>query len=814
MKRTLCTFRSRLLSCLVLLLALGISSSLLAQKLVPGTFSKSSSDRFLTQKSNQAALATAVGLQQVYSSTGHYTISADGKGTTGTSMNIRVDKPSAAATVAKAFLVSSVTSSTIPDGCVTINGTPINWDGNAAVSYFRNYWADVTTTVAPIINALPAGISNLALTECSSSVVEGEALVVVFNDAAATEKTIVIMLGAMNPSGDNFSVTLAQAINPSQPGALLDMGLGIGYSYQANGSNQASQVSVNDQRLTSSAGGEDDGQSTNGALITVGGIGDANDNPADPMANPTNPRSDDELYNILPFINSSTTSLTIHTSNPSLDDNIFLAYFALSGAAVIGEGILLSQTTNSGTVGTNHTVKASVVNSLGQPIANRQVTFQITSGPNAGNTFSVNTDVNGVAEYTYTGSGGAGTDNIQACFTNSQSTQSCSNTLSFQWVSDNNNTCTTPPTFLNDMTIVLDASTCGNDGLITIIPTSGTAPFMYSIDGGATYVEGPATGYSFQGLAAGMYQLRLKDANGCQSEVISREVKALYPCPTTCTPPTFLNDLTIVLDASECGNDGLITIIPTSGTAPFMYSIDGGATYVEGPATGYSFQGLAAGMYQLRLKDAKGCESAVVTREVRVLFPCPAKCTKPTFRNDNTIVLDASCQGNDGNISIIPTSGTAPFMYSIDGGMTYVEGPATGYTFMNLAAGTYQLRLKDSKGCESEVVTREVKPDAFGPCNVTTVSPRQRVQNLASLAEVTAYPNPSSGQFQVQLKRFGAQTVQVQILDSRGVVVEQRRVNAEQSTTLPINLSNRAKGLYLIRVASSNGVQSTKVNVQ
>lgn len=404
-----------------------------AKKNIPGTFPKN--------KVINSASESGVGLQQFYSSTGHYTLSADGIGSLSSAMKIRVNKPNASATVQKAVLISSVTYGTINDGCVTLDGTSIKWDGSATSTSgfsFHNYWADVTSLVAKKINGLPAGISTLDITECSTGSIEGEALLVVFKDAAATEKTIVIMLGAQNPSGDNFSVTLAQPIDPKKAGALLDMGLGIGYSYQTNGSNQASQISVNDKRLTSSAGGEDDGYPANGGLITVGGIGDKDNNPADPMANPTNPRSDDELYSILPFITKTTTSLNINTINPSLDDNIFLAYFALSGAAIIGEGILLSQTQTSGNVGTKHTVIATVVNSLGDPITNRTVTFTVTSGPNTGNKYSTKTNSKGEASYTYTGSGGSGTDNIEACFTNNESEKICSNTLSFEWMNASN----------------------------------------------------------------------------------------------------------------------------------------------------------------------------------------------------------------------------------------------------------------------------------------------------------------------------------------------------------------------------------------
>jgi hypothetical protein len=109
------------------------------------------------------------------------------------------------------------------------------------------------------------------------------------------------------------------------------MSLGIGYSYQSEGSQQYSIVDVNGRRLTTSAGGEDDGISADGGLITVGGIGDNPANPVDPYATPTNPRSDDELYNLAvgngtnaaPFLSNGMTSFQVNTLNPSGDDNIF-----------------------------------------------------------------------------------------------------------------------------------------------------------------------------------------------------------------------------------------------------------------------------------------------------------------------------------------------------------------------------------------------------------------------------------------------------------------------------------------------------------
>jgi hypothetical protein len=101
------------------------------------------------------------------------------------------------------------------------------------------------------------------------------------------------------------------------------------------------------------------------------------------------------------------------------------------GAVVSGIGLLPLTATNP--VGTTHTVDATVTaNGVGQP--NVVVTFTVTSGPNTGITGSSTTDSNGQASFSYTGSGGAGTDEIKACFIDQTGTQICSKTVTKEWI--------------------------------------------------------------------------------------------------------------------------------------------------------------------------------------------------------------------------------------------------------------------------------------------------------------------------------------------------------------------------------------------
>jgi len=95
----------------------------------------------------------------------------------------------------------------------------------------------------------------------------------------------------------------------------------------------------------------------------------------------------------------------------------------LGGAHVILQTLIsLDPPTATNTIGTDHTVTATVNDANGHPVADVEVSFEITAGPNTGDTGSGTTNASGQTTFTYTGDGGAGTDTIEACFTPVQET--------------------------------------------------------------------------------------------------------------------------------------------------------------------------------------------------------------------------------------------------------------------------------------------------------------------------------------------------------------------------------------------------------
>lgn len=217
------------------------------------------------------------------------------------------------------------------------------------------YRADVTSIVAPLVNGAPA-LTRIPVASIGNSGSDGLTLVVVFSSLGLDPRQSVAILDggqAGNTGPDTvggvggFTTTafsLATPVDKTIPNFNAVLSLGIQFSDQdalghACGQNpsfaQFSIVNVNGTRLTSCAGGADDGALQNSALITVGGVGDSTDIPSDPFCQAGNPScstTDDELYGIAGFLNQGDTQVQLKTINPSNDDSIFLAILQLTGA--------------------------------------------------------------------------------------------------------------------------------------------------------------------------------------------------------------------------------------------------------------------------------------------------------------------------------------------------------------------------------------------------------------------------------------------------------------------------------------------------
>ncbi len=211
----------------------------------------------------------------------------------------------------------------------------------------------------------------------------------------------------------------------------------------------------------------------------------------------------------------------------------------------------------------------------------------------------------------------------------------------------------------------------GSTGSVTLAGSGGTPGYVYSIDGGLTYQAGAA----FGSLAAGVYTVMIKDANWCtQSQ------------PVTITEPASVLSSLIVsqTDVLCFGNStGSVTVAGSGGTAGYVYSIDGGATWQASSM----FGSLTVGPYTIKVRDAAGC-----IQNQAVLITGPATVLNATVVSQ----INVSCKGGTtGSVTVAGSGGTGGYTYSKDAGATWQAGG----TFGTLASGAYTVIVKDANGC-------------------------------------------------------------------------------------------------------------------
>ncbi|RYZ19753.1 MAG: hypothetical protein EOP49_48110, partial [Sphingobacteriales bacterium] len=246
-----------------------------------------------------------------------------------------------------------------------------------------------------------------------------------------------------------------------------------------------------------------------------------------------------------------------------------------------------------------------------------------------------------------------------------------------------------------------------NNGSVTLNPDPlAVAPLTYSVDGG-TSQSSPV----FTGLTSGSHTATLTDANGCPATVTF-----------TIGTGTPITGVAQNLVAASCPgvNNGEATIVPGStATAPFTFSMDGGTAQASG-----TFTGLSAGAHVATFTDANGCVGTVnFTITSGGLLP-----------GSYTEVKATCAAATNGSITITPTGGTGPYLYTLDGGT-----PQASATFTNLAPGNYTVTFTDGLGCLSQSIAATV---TSAPALTLTATPVAASCPGVNNGSVTLNPDP------------------------------------------------------------------------
>lgn len=174
-------------------------------------------------------------------------------------------------------------------------------------------------------------------------------------------------------------------------------------------------------------------------------------------------------------------------------------------------------------------------------------------------------------------------------------------------------------------------------------------------------------------------------------------------------------------------------------------------------------------------------------------------------RNGNTISVYAATDGNQWSLlgAVPVTMGNCVLM-----GM-FVES-----TNNNLEiTGTFD-NVSVSGGIQALVMPDDNKPEfaqselESKQTNTNQVQPQWPAADVAAVTEATikAFPNPSSGDFQIDLAEFEGKDIDVQIMDAAGKTVVSKHIIGAAATEA-FQLNGAMPGLYLIKVCSADRQQ-------
>jgi len=303
-------------------------------------------------------------------------------------------------------------------------------------------------------------------------------------------------------------------------------------------------------------------------------------------------------------------------------------------------------------------------------------------------------------------------------------------------------------TSISDLSIIVDST----QNIVCVADSSGEI-FLGATGGSPTYsffVEGTAlSGNSIQNLSNGVYLSWVVDAVGCAD---STEVAILQE---SLLQGSILSQQNILCNN---GSLGAFTVTGTTGSSPYLYSLDG-----FNFSTNNTFTDLELGDYVVTIQDASNCQTEVDV-SIEVLTELDLQIQS---------LLNPTCfDVSDGQLVFSTSNGIGPYTYSLDGGT-----PLSNNEFINLNAGVYLVHSFDSQGCSDSL-------------EVTLVDPPQVSMTVDSMAMATC-----NG-----------------VDDGYISVTAQNAVGNASYSISPSNLSNTtglfenlSDGTYIISIVDENG---------
>ena len=292
------------------------------------------------------------------------------------------------------------------------------------------------------------------------------------------------------------------------------------------------------------------------------------------------------------------------------------------------------------------------------------------------------------------------------------------------------------------LTDTVDNVLCNGDstGMAIVMATGGTPAYSFAWSNGAT-------SDTIMNLPAGTYTVTVTDANGCM-EMLTATVSEATAIMLTDT-----------VDNVLCNGDstGMAIVMATGGTPAYAFAWSNGAT-------SDTIMNLPAGAYTVTVTDANGCMEMLT-----------ATVSEPT-------ALDVTITDNgDGSAYATATGGTPGYTFLWDAA---ANNQTTDTATALIHNGTYVVTVTDANGCTDT---------ASIVVNINSVT------NIANVANLSLFPNPTNANVFVELELVKNTDVQINVTNAIGQLVINKELTNVQSEKVELNTSTLSSGVYMVQ---------------
>ncbi|WP_281634531.1 T9SS type A sorting domain-containing protein [Flavobacterium luteolum] len=394
--------------------------------------------------------------------------------------------------------------------------------------------------------------------------------------------------------------------------------------------------------------------------------------------------------------------------------------------------------------------------------------------------------------------------------------------------------------------LIITNPTCNNKGSIKIVTEGGKPPYQYSING-APYIASQASSYTLANVEPGSYSITTKDDANCTSNLI---------CIVNEYQPLALD---VITKDAICpySSEGSIQVNVTGGIFPYKYLLRNAAgTALTNQQSSNIFEYLSAGDYTVDVTDSANC--SIKASMIHISQPSSLDVTV-SIENQTVTVNAIGGNGNylyqmdsfdrksnnvftnvsygDHEVMVIDEKGCATLLYItvnppaplIDGKKEMILEFKSGQTLGDLVIDGQNIKWYSRPGTSPTGKTSKVAIEPSLPLSTVlvdgvtyyasqTINGIESKERLAVTAKLNGslstpdfdltdfqfYPNPVKHILTIKNKSI---IEDIQIFSVSGQSVLSKKIN---KTNSEIDLSNLAKGLYILNIKSDGKEKALK----